>query len=86
MQIDKNILTLVGEMHMPLMDLPRRMSVLRLAEQACPWHGISSQDPAPAAQVALAFEEAEREVKSVTTGSGMVGGVAGGMVLPRGRP
>lgn len=29
-QIDDNILTVVGEIHMPLMDLPRRMTVVRL--------------------------------------------------------
>ena len=86
MQIDKNILTLVGEIHMPFMDLPRRMSVLRLAAQARPRPGISSQDLDPAAQVALAFDEAEREVKSVTTGGGMLGGAAGGMAVSRTRP
>jgi len=31
-QIDDNILTVVGEIHMPLMDLPRRMTVVRLAD------------------------------------------------------
>jgi hypothetical protein len=30
-QVDENILTVVGEIHMPLMDLPRRMTVVRLA-------------------------------------------------------
>jgi len=30
--IDENILTVVGEIHMPLMDLPRRMTVVRLAD------------------------------------------------------
>jgi hypothetical protein len=29
-QIDDNILTVVGQIHMPLMDLPRRMTVVRL--------------------------------------------------------
>ena len=29
-QVDDNILTVVGEIHMPLMDLPRRMTVVRL--------------------------------------------------------
>ena len=29
-QIDENILTVVGEIRMPLMDLPRRMTVVRL--------------------------------------------------------
>ncbi len=31
-QIDENILTVVGETHMPLMDLPRRMTVVRLVD------------------------------------------------------
>jgi len=31
-QIDENILTVVGEIHMPLMDLPRRMTVVRLTD------------------------------------------------------
>jgi hypothetical protein len=31
-QIDENILTVVGELHMPLMDLPRRMTVVRLRD------------------------------------------------------
>ena len=31
-QIDENILTVVGEIHMPLVDLPRRMTVVRLAD------------------------------------------------------
>ena len=31
-QIDEGILTVVGEIHMPLMDLPRRMTVVRLAD------------------------------------------------------
>ncbi len=31
-QIDEHILTVVGEIHMPLMDLPRRMTVVRLAD------------------------------------------------------
>jgi hypothetical protein len=30
-QVDENILTVVGEIHMPLMDLPRRMTVVRLS-------------------------------------------------------
>ena len=29
-QVDENILTVVGELHMPLTDLPRRMTVVRL--------------------------------------------------------
>jgi len=47
-----------------------------LAEQAQPGHGVPSQDPDAAAQVALAPEEAAREAKSVMAGSGMVGGAA----------
>ena len=31
-QIDENILTVVGQIHMPLMDLPRRMTVVRLVD------------------------------------------------------
>jgi len=31
-QVDDNVLTVVGEIHMPLMDLPRRMTVVRLAD------------------------------------------------------
>ncbi len=31
-QVDENILTVVGEIHMPLMDLPRRRTVVRLAD------------------------------------------------------
>jgi hypothetical protein len=30
-QVDDNIMTVVGEIHMPLMDLPRRMTVVRLS-------------------------------------------------------
>ena len=29
-EIDDNILTVTGDIHMPLMDLPRRMTVVRL--------------------------------------------------------
>ena len=47
-----------------------------LAEQANPGHGIPSQDPDPAAQVALQPEEAEREARSVMAGGGIVGGAA----------
>ena len=32
MQIDENMLTVVGEIHMPLKDLPRRMTVVRLTD------------------------------------------------------
>lgn len=31
-QVDEGILTVVGEIHMPLMDLPRRMTVVRLVD------------------------------------------------------
>ncbi len=31
-EIDHNLLTVVGEIHMPLMDLPRRMTVVRLSD------------------------------------------------------
>ncbi len=52
-----------------------------LAEQALPGHGIPSQDPNPAAQIALEPEEAEREAKSVVTGGGLVGGAAIGAAI-----
>ena len=52
-----------------------------LAEQAHPGHGIPSQDPSPAAQTALAPDEAEREAKSVLAGGGMVGGAVLGATL-----
>lgn len=32
MQVDEHILTVVGDIHMPLMDLPRRMTVVHLAD------------------------------------------------------
>lgn len=32
-QTDQNSLTVVGEIHLPLMDLPRRMTVVRLADR-----------------------------------------------------
>ena len=31
-QVDQNILTVVGDIPMPLMDLPRRMTVVRLVD------------------------------------------------------
>jgi len=49
-----------------------------LAEQARPGHGIPSQDPNPAAQVALEPDEARREAGSALAGGGMVGGTAVG--------
>jgi non-heme chloroperoxidase len=52
-----------------------------LAEQARPGHGIPSQDPNPAAQIALEPQEAEREAKSVLTGGGVVGGAAIGAAI-----
>jgi non-heme chloroperoxidase len=52
-----------------------------LVEQARPGHGVPSQDPDPAAQVALRPEEAEREAKSVMAGGGMVGGAALGATI-----
>jgi hypothetical protein len=50
-------------------------------EQARPRHGIPSQDPNPAAQIALEPKEAEREAKSVIAGGGMVGGAAIGATI-----
>ena len=52
-----------------------------LAEQARPGHGSPSQDPNPAAQVALEPEEAEREAKSVIAGGAVVGGAAIGATI-----
>jgi non-heme chloroperoxidase len=52
-----------------------------LAAQARPGHGVPSQDPNPAAQVALEPEEAERETKSVMVGGGVVGGAAIGATI-----
>jgi hypothetical protein len=52
-----------------------------LAEQARPGHGVPSQDPNPAAQMALEPEEAEREAKSVMTGGAVVGGAAIGAAI-----
>ncbi len=52
-----------------------------LAEQANLGHGIPSQDPNPAAQVALEPGEAEREAKSVLAGGGVVGGAAIGTTI-----
>lgn len=52
-----------------------------LAEQAVPGHGVPSQDPDPAAQVALNPEEAERESKSVLIGGGVVAGMAAGAAV-----
>ena len=52
-----------------------------LAEQANPGHGIPSQDPDPAAQIALEPQEAEREANSVLTGGGVVAGAATGAAI-----
>ena len=52
-----------------------------LAEQAVPGHGVPSQDPNSAAQVALDPEEAERESKSALMGGGIVAGVATGAAI-----
>jgi len=52
-----------------------------LAEQARPGHGVPSQDPDPRAQVLLEPEEAEREVKSVLVGGGMVAGATTGALI-----
>lgn len=52
-----------------------------VVEQAVPGHGVPSQDPNPAAQVALDPEEAERESKSVLMGGGLVAGSAAGAAV-----
>lgn len=52
-----------------------------LVEQAVPGHGVPSQDPDPAAQVALDPEEAEREAKSTLVGGGLVAGTAAGAAV-----
>ena len=54
---------------------------LDLADQAVPGHGVPSQDPDSAAQVALDPEEAERESKSVLIGGGLVAGLATGAAV-----
>ena len=52
-----------------------------LVEQAVPGHGVPSQDPNLAAQVALSPEEAERETKSTLVGGGLVAGTATGAAV-----
>ena len=52
-----------------------------LAAQALPGHGIPSQDPDPAAQIALDPQDAEREAKSTLVGGGMVAGMAMGAAI-----
>jgi hypothetical protein len=52
-----------------------------LVEQAVPGHGVPSQDPDSAAQVAIDPEEAERESKSVLMGGGVVAGSAAGAAV-----
>lgn len=52
-----------------------------LAEQARPGHGVPSQDPDPAAQLALKPEEAAREAHSALTGGGAVVGMATGAAI-----
>ena len=52
-----------------------------LAEQACPGHGIPSQDPDPAAQIPLAPQDAESESHSVLVGGGVVAGMATGAAI-----
>jgi hypothetical protein len=41
-QIDENILTVVGEIYMPRMDLPRRMAALRWSQTLAPGRPQSS--------------------------------------------
>lgn len=52
-----------------------------LAEQAVRGHGVPSQDPTPAAQVALAPDEAARESKSALIGGGVMAGSAAGAAV-----
>ena len=52
-----------------------------LVEQAVPGHGVPSQDPNLAAQVALSPEESERESKSTLVGGGLVAGTATGAAV-----
>jgi pimeloyl-ACP methyl ester carboxylesterase len=52
-----------------------------LAALALPGHGIPSQDPDPAAQMALAPQDAQREASSVLMGGGVVVGMATGAAI-----
>jgi hypothetical protein len=52
-----------------------------LAEQALPGHGIPSQDPDPAAQVALESQDAPCEANSAQVGGGVVAGEATGAAI-----
>jgi non-heme chloroperoxidase len=52
-----------------------------LAQQARPGYGIPSQDPRPAAQIAMKPEEAEREAQSVLVGGGVMAGAATGAAI-----
>ena len=52
-----------------------------LTEQAVPGHGVPSQDPSAAAQVALSPKEADRESKSALIGGGLVAGSAAGAAV-----
>ena len=52
-----------------------------IAEQALPGHGVPSQDPNPAAQLALNPKEAARESKSAMIGGGLVAGTAVGAAV-----
>lgn len=52
-----------------------------LAEQARPGHGIPSQDPSPAAQMAMDPEDVEREGRSVLVGGGAIAGAATGATI-----
>ncbi|MGH6737610.1 MAG: hypothetical protein ACREYB_12450 [Casimicrobiaceae bacterium] len=48
-EIDDGILTVVGQIHMPLMDLPRRMNIIRLGDsRLIVWSAIALDDQAMA--------------------------------------
>ena len=52
-----------------------------LAQQAIPGHGVPSQDPDAAAQLALSPDEAKRESKSALIGGGLMAGLATGAAV-----